>query len=322
MNKKFKVLVSAPYVQKEIDRFHRVFEKFNLDCDIPYVEERMVEDDLLRVIHKYDGVICGDDAFTEAVIKQAKKLKVISKWGTGIDSIDLKSAEKNSIKVCNTPNAFSHPVADTVLGFMLCFSRNINISDNLMKEGKWIKIRSKALSEQVLGIIGLGNVGEQVARRAKAFGMKIIANDIRLISNAVCEEFDIKLVSKDELYSCSDYISINCTLNETTKYLLTMDEFNRMSKNPYIINTARGPIIKERDLIGAIENKQIKGAGLDVFEVEPLAQNSPLRKMENVILSSHNSNSSPQYWDLVHINTINNLLNVLHGTNKKWIERL
>ncbi|WP_186429896.1 NAD(P)-dependent oxidoreductase [Clostridium sp. BSD9I1] len=305
---KWKVLVTAPYMQKEIDRFEEFFKENEIEIDVPLVEERMEEAQLIDIIEKYDGVISGDDRFTEKVFAKAKKLKVISKWGTGIDSIDRNAAKTYGVKVCNTPDAFSHPVADTVMAMILSFSRTIIPSDKAMKNREWIKIKGKALSEQTIGIIGMGNIGMRVARRAQAFGMKIISNDIREISNAVKEQYDIEEVSKEELYKRADYITLNCDLNETSYHLLTEKEFAKMERKPIIINTARGPIIKEKDLVEALKNNMVSGAGLDVFEFEPLPKDSPLRSMENVILSSHNSNSSPKYWEKVHQNTLNNLL--------------
>lgn len=309
---KWKVLVTAPYMQAEIDKFIDFFKEHDIEIDVPDVKERLEEEQLLPIIENYDGVVSGDDRFTEKVYMAAKKLKVVSKWGTGIDSINKDIAEKYGVKVYNTPNAFSHPVSDTVIGFMLSFSRTIIDSDRTMKEGNWIKIKGKTLGEQTLGIIGLGNVGLQVAKRAHAFGMKIIANDVKTIDADILKEYDIEMVSKDYLYKESDFISLNCDLNNTTYHLLTLNEFSKMNRKPVIINTARGPIIKEDDLIKALENGYISGTGLDVYEYEPLPIDSPLRKMNNAILSSHNSNSSPKYWNYVHENTLNNLLKGLN----------
>jgi D-3-phosphoglycerate dehydrogenase len=309
----WKVLVSAPYMQQEIEKFKEFFAKNDMDIDVPLVKERMNEEDLLKIIENYDGVLSGDDAFTEAVFQKAKRLKVISKWGTGINTIDLNAAEKYHIKVYNTPNAFSHPVSDTVLGLILSFSRNIIESDRMMKDGQWIKIKGKTLSEQTIGIIGLGNVGTQVAKRAHAFNMAILANDIRPISPIIIEQYGIQMVSKEEIFEKSDFISLNCDLNPSSVHLLDKAAFLLMRRKPVIINTARGGLIKETDLIEALHQGQVGGAGLDVFEEEPLPLDSPLRRMNNCILSSHNSNSSPKYWDIVHENTLNNLLKGLRG---------
>jgi D-3-phosphoglycerate dehydrogenase len=292
---KHKVLLTAPYMQQDLDRFLDFFAKNDISIDVPYIEERMNEEKLLEIIENYDGAITGDDEFTRKVFEKALNLKVISKWGTGINSID------------------SHPVADTVMAYILGFSRNIIQSDKLMKAGQWQKIRGKSLSEQTIGIIGLGNIGTQVARRANAFNMNILGNDIREIPSVLIEQYNIKIVSKDELYANSDYISLNCDLNKTNYHLLDKSAFLKMNRKPYIINTARGPLIKEEDLITALEDNNISGVGLDVYEHEPLPIDSILRTMDNCILSAHNSNSSPKYWDIVHENTLKNLLKGLKG---------
>jgi len=177
-----------------------------------------------------------------------------------------------------------------------------------MKEGKWTKIKGKTLSEQTLGIIGIGNVGAQVAKRASAFNMRILGNDNREIPSVIKEQYNIEMVTKDEIYKSCDFISLNCDLNETSYHLLTKKAFDKMERVPVIINTARGGLIKEEDLIAALNCETISGAGLDVFEKEPLPIDSPLRYMDNCILSSHNTNSSPKYWEFVHHNTLKNLL--------------
>ena len=309
---KWKVMVSAPYMLLEIDKFRDWFTQNDIDIDIPDVKERMEETDLLPIIARYDGVICGDDRFTEKVYKAAERLKVISKWGTGIDSIHKDIAEKYGVAVYNTPDAFSHPLSDTILGYMLCFSRTIISSDRLMKSGKWEKIRGKTLSEQTLGIIGCGNVGSRVAKKANAFGMRILAYDIKEIPKPIIEQYGIEQTDLDTLLKESDFISANCDLNDTSYHILSGDAFNKMKPTAVVINTARGAVVDEASLIEALENGKIAGCALDVYEYEPLAEDSPLRSMDNVILSSHNSNSSPKYWERVHMNTLSNLLKGLN----------
>ncbi len=241
----------------------------------------------------------------------AKKLKVIVKWGTGIDSIDVKYAKNKGIKVLNTPNAFSEPVSDTVMAYILSFARNIFKLDKIMKRGEWEKIKGFSLNELTIGIIGVGNVGSAVAKKASAFGMRILGNDIKIIPKELINKYKIKQVKLDFLLEQSDFISINCDLNPTSYHLITIKQFEKMKKNSYLINTARGSIIKEDDLILSLKKGVIKGAALDVFEKEPLPLNSPLRKMDNVLLSPHNSNSSYKYWKRVHENSINTLIKAL-----------
>lgn len=311
-----KVLITAPYMQPVIDRFRPVFDDHDIELIVPPVEERFEEDDLLQWISEVDGVICGDDQFTERVLQAAPRLKVISKWGTGIDSIDQVACEKMGIAIRNTPNAFSEPVADSVLGYMLCFARNLPWMDQAMRKGIWGKIPGRTLRECVLGVIGVGNAGKAVVRRAIAFGMRVLGNDLVEMSEDFLAETDIEMLSKEELLKQSDFVSLNCDLNPTSFHLMDDDRFGQIKSTAVIINTARGPIIDELSLIRALQNGQIAGAALDVFEHEPLPEDSPLREMNNVLLAPHNANSSPEAWERVHQNTIQNLLEVLEKNAK------
>jgi len=303
------ILFTAPYMIPFVDRFKPVFDHYDLELIIPEVQERMEEADLLKYAGQFDGAICGDDRYTARVIEAcAPRLKVISKWGTGIDSIDAEACSRHSIKIGRTLNAFTTPVADSVLGYMLTFARRHPWMDKEMKSGKWEKIPGKALSECTLGVIGVGNIGKAVTRRARAFGMKVYGTDIIDIDHVFVSESGIEMTDLRSLLSNSDFISINCDLNPTSHHLMNADTFILMKPTAVLINTARGPIVEEKSLIEALQAKRLAGAALDVFDVEPLPPDSPLMKMDNVLLAPHNSNSSPAAWERVHWNTIKNLL--------------
>lgn len=312
------ILMTAPYMIPFLDRFKPEFAKYKIDLIVPDVQERMEEDDLLKYAGQFDGTICGDDRYTAKVIQACSpRLKVISKWGTGVDSMDANACEKFNVKLCRTPNAFTTPVADTVLGYMLAFARRLPWMNSEMKNGKWEKIPGKTLSECTLGIIGVGNIGKAVARRAKAFGMKVLGNDIVDIDHVFISETGIEMTNLHFLLSNSDFVSINCDLTPSAHHLMNAETFALMKPTAILINAARGPIVKEKDLISALNSKQIGGAALDVFEHEPLPSDSPLLKMDNVMLAPHNSNSSPQAWERVHWNTIKNLVEGLGLEYKK-----
>lgn len=316
---KYTVLLTAPYMLPFVDRFQPVFEQYNIDLIVPDVKERMEESDLLMYAGQFDGAICGDDRYTERVIAAcAPRLKVISKWGTGIDSIDAAACSRYEIKIGRTLNAFTLPVADTVLGYILAFARRQPWMDKEMKRGKWEKIAGKSLSECTLGIIGLGNIGKAVTRRAQAFGMKVYGTDIIEIDPNFIAETGIEMTDLKSLLSSSDFVSVNCDLNVTSHHLMNSDTFVLMKPNAVLINTARGPIVDEKALVAALQDNQIAGAALDVFEHEPLPLDSPLLKMDNVMLAPHNSNSSPTAWEDVHWNTIKNLV---EGLALKYKER-
>jgi len=307
--KKYTVLITAPYMIPVVDRFKPVLDKYGIVSIIPDVQERMEEADLLKYAGEFDGAICGDDRYSERVIEAcAPRLKVISKWGTGIDSIDAEACSRFQVKIGRTLNAFTQPVADTVLGYMLAFARRQPWMDKEMKAGKWEKMPGMSLSECTLGVIGLGNIGKAVVRRAQVFGMKTFGTDIVEIDQAFISETGIEMTDLPSLLSNADFVSINCDLNPTSYHLMNADTFALMKPNAVLINSARGPIVAERALIEALQAKRLAGAALDVFEHEPLPAESPLLKMDNVMLAPHNSNSSPAAWERVHWNTIRNLL--------------
>ena len=303
------VLMTAPYMIPLFDRFRPIFEKHGIELIVPQVRERMEEADLLKYAGQFDGAICGDDRYSARVLNAcAPRLKIISKWGTGIDSIDSAAASRLTIKVGRTPNAFTTPVADTVLAYLLAFVRRGPWMDAAMKRGEWEKIPGRTLSECVLGVVGVGNIGKAVTRRARAFGMKVLGTDIVDIDHVFLSESGIHMTSLDALLSDSDFVSVNCDLNPTSHHLINAQTLARMKPSAVLINTARGPIVDESALIAALQSGQIAGAALDVFEREPLPLDSPLLKMDNVMLAPHNANSSPAAWERVHWNTIRNLL--------------
>lgn len=308
---RWKILVSAPYILPFIDEYRPRLEREGCELIIPQVNERLSEADLLQLTADIDGTICGDDQYTERVLRGAPKLKVISKWGTGIDSIDREAAERLGIAVCNTPDAFSQPVADSVLGFILCFARNIPWLDRNMRAGVWEKIRGFSLSESALGVIGVGNVGKAVLRRAVGFGARLLGNDVVMIDPAFVSEVGLEVVDKETLLREADFVSLNCDLNPTSRHLMGDAQFALMKPTAYLVNTSRGPVVDEAALVRALAERQIAGAGLDVFEDEPLPPDSPLRGFDNVLLSPHATNSSPLAWKRVHENTIDNLLKEL-----------
>jgi D-3-phosphoglycerate dehydrogenase len=309
---KYTVLLTAPYLIPFVDRFKPIFDQYNIDLIVPDVHERMEEADLLDYAGQFDGAICGDDRFTLRVLEAcAPRLKVISKWGTGVDSIDADACSRYGIKLCRTTNAFTLPVADSVLSYILAFARRQPWMDREMKDGKWEKIPGKALSECTLGVIGLGNIGKAVTRRAHAFGMKVYGTDIVDIDHVFVTETGIEMTSLEALLSHADFVSVNCDLNPTSYHLINGDTLALMKPNAVLINTARGSIVEEKALIEALQVKRLAGAALDVFEHEPLPADSPLLKMDNVMLAPHNSNSSPAAWERVHWNTIRNLLDGL-----------
>jgi D-3-phosphoglycerate dehydrogenase len=303
------ILYSAPYMIPLLPRYRPFLENLGLSLIVPEVHERLAEAELLSYAGTFDGTICGDDQYTAQVLEACMpRLKVISKWGTGIDSIDRQTAEKLRIQVCNTPNAFTLPVADTVIGYMLTFARRFPWMDRAVKSGHWEKVPGRSLSECTLGVVGVGKIGKAVIRRARAFGMKVLGNDIISIDPVFITKNQVEMTSLHDLFTRSDFISLNCDLNPTSYHLVNEISLDHINPSAVLINTSRGPVVDEPALIAALQSGRLAGAALDVFEREPLSVDSPLTKMDHVLLASHNANSSPKAWEKVHQNTIDNLL--------------
>lgn len=316
------VLLSAPYMLPYVERFRPVFAHFGVDMIVPEVHERLSEEEILAYAGQFDAALCGDDRYTERVQQAClPRLKVISKWGTGIDSIDQQAAVRLGIQVRNTPNAFTLPVSDSVLGYMLAFARRQPWMDKAMKSGQWEKLPGRSLSECTLGVVGVGNVGKAVIRRARGFGMRLLGNDIIPIAPDFILENNLEMTSLPDLLARADFISLNCDLNPTSRHIIREETLKLVKPGTVLINTARGPLVDEPALIAALESGRLAGAGLDVFEVEPLPLDSALLRMDNVMLAAHNSNSSPSAWERVHWNTIRNLLDGL-GIDPAGLEAL
>jgi phosphoglycerate dehydrogenase-like enzyme len=308
---KWKVLVTAPYLQPVIERFRPELEGRGVELVIPAVRERLEQEDLLPLMADIDGVMCGDDRFTRQVIEAAPRLKVLSKWGTGVDSLDATACAEHGVAIRRTPDAFSVPVAETVLGFLLAFTRRLVDSNDLMHAGVWKKLPGRVLSECVLGVIGVGDTGKATVRTLRALGMKVLGHDIKEIPAAFVAATGLEVTGKDDLLARSDFVSLHTDLNPTSFHLMSDPQFALMKPGAVLINASRGPVVDEPALVRALQSGKLAGAALDVFEHEPLPADSPLLAMKNVLMAPHNANSSALYWEKIHRSTIDNLLRVL-----------
>ncbi len=304
------IIFSAPYMMTSVERFRKVLEgHYGIEMIVPEVKQKLLEDDILKYAGQFDGTICGDDVYSPRVIEACSpRLKVISKWGTGIDAIDKAACKKYNVMIGNTLNAFTIPVSETAVGYMLNFARGLTVMDRTMHAGAWDKPAITTLSETTVGIIGAGNIGQAVARRIRAFGCRILMNDIVPIKPDFLIENHIEQVPLEQLLNESDFVTCHTDLNETSRHLINAKTLAMMKPTAYLINTSRGPVVDEAALAEALSAKKLAGAAMDVFETEPLPMDSPLRAMPNVYIAPHNCNFSPVACERVHWNTIRNLL--------------
>ena len=249
-------------------------------------EEEMT--DLLRGI---DGAIVSSDPFTARVIQAADRLRVISRTGVGYDAVDVPAATKRGVIVTTTPGVNRHAVADWALALILCCARKVPESLAEVRRGAWTRHEGMDLAEKTLGLVGLGTIGKEVAKRAKAFGMRLLAFDL-VQDLPFAAGQGITYVPLEDLLRQSDFVSIHCFLNAVTRHLINAERLLLMKPTAFLINTARGGIVDNEALYRALLAKRIAGAGLDVFEGEPLRADSPLRALESVYLSPHTAGST------------------------------
>jgi D-3-phosphoglycerate dehydrogenase len=307
---KWKVLITCPHLQRTIDPYREYFKERNIEIHLPKISQKYSEGELSEIIHDYDGMIAGDDEITANVLKNAKKLRVISKWGVGIDGIDVEAAKKMGITVYNTPNVFGDEVADVVMGYIILLARKLHLVDQEVRKGKWddAQVRCISLKGKTIGIIGVGNIGRAVAERARAAGMGILGYDIYPIDESFLQRTAMKQVQIEEILKSSDFISLNCNLTSSNYHMIGKKEFQQMKERVYLINTSRGPLIDQEALITALKEGKIAGAALDVFENEPLPMDSPLRSINTCILGAHNSSNTLDAIMRVNELAISNLL--------------
>ncbi len=244
---------------------------------------------LAEKIGGFDAIIVRSRTkVTREVILRGTKLKVIGRAGVGVDNIDVDAARQNGIKVVNTPEALTNAVAEFTIGLMIDLARSIPRADRLLKGGKWAKssITGTELKGKVYGTIGIGRIGARVAEIAHALGMKIIANDVIPIPESLITKLEITVANLDQVFSTADFVDLHVPLTEQTKYLVDYGKLSKMKRSAYLINTARGKIVNETDLLKALDEGKIAGAALDVFETEPLTQ-PELIKQENLIITPH-----------------------------------
>ena len=256
MKNKKKILISSYHMNLALKDYMSILKKNNISYDKIIKNPSVNENQLLKVIEKYDGLICSDDEITKKVLDKAVNLKVISKWGTGTDSIDKKYAKQKKIKVCNTPNAFSQSVGQLTWAMILSLSRKMMETHKMIQQGNWPKLAGISLEKKNLGVIGLGNVGQTVIKMGVGFDMNILGADPKVIKKNILQKLKVKKVSKKELIKKSDVIVLCVDLNKTSYDLISDQEFNNMKKNVILINISRGPVINEKSLIIALKKKK------------------------------------------------------------------
>jgi len=314
-----KILVSSPaFNQPTMKKSREFLEKVVGEVIYNPYSRTLQREEILKLWQDVDGIIAGVELYTPDLLKLAPRtLKVISRYGTGYESIDIEAAGKQGIIVTNTPGVNAPAVADLALGLMIAVSRKIPQLDGKVREGKWIRTIGIGLAGKTLGIIGLGAIGKEVALRAKGFSMKIMAYD-PFIDKQFTEEHKIEVTSLDKIFAESDYITLHLPVTKETERIINEENINKMKRSVVIINTARGKLIDEKVLYEALVKDKIAGAGLDVFEQEPPGQ-SPLFKLNNVVVTPHIGGHTQEALKFMAKMSIENVLAILKNKDCPFI---
>ena len=308
-----KILVSDSIAESAIDLL-----KKNFTVDV----NEVTPEKLLEIINDYDALIVRSRTkVTKAVIQSGKNLKVIGRAGIGVDNIDLTEANNQKIPVVYAPRGSTISVAEITVAQILSLARQIPYADKTTKEGKWLKKSLKGIEVygKVLGLIGMGRIGLEVAKRCQVFGMSVVAYD-PYVKKEFAEENNIELFENViDLYKKADFISIHALLTDETKGMINKESIKLMKKSAFIINYSRGGIINEVDLMTALESKNLAGAALDVFENEPLKNGSKILKdLPNLHLTPHIGASTSEAQDKAGIITAQGVIDVLSNKNPEF----
>lgn len=272
------------------------------------------ESALLPIIANYSGIICGDDEITKNVIRKGAegKLKIISKYGVGLDNVDLKAAQQFNIPVTNCEGVNHITVAEHFFALLLAFYKNICKEYEFIKGQSWKRLTGREIFEKKLGIIGLGKIGKEIAKRAKAFGLEVYAHDLYFDEAFLKEYAIIKCSTMIEVLQTSDIVSLNLPLTYETKNLISMDTIkNHFKKNSLLVNTSRAGLVELEAIIYGLENRILSGYLTDVLEEEPMKPNHPLLKFENVLITPHIGSRTYESVQRQGMMAVQNLLNHL-----------
>jgi D-3-phosphoglycerate dehydrogenase / 2-oxoglutarate reductase len=300
-----------------------------LDINLVRMQTRVPED-LIPVVEDADALLVQWATINRKVVESLKQCKVISRYGIGVDMVDLQAAGEHGIPVANVPDFCIEEVSDSTVAYILNLNRRITFLDRFVRSGSWGTAKPlpvwppARLRGQTAGFVGLGNIGRVAAKKAAALGLKVIGYD-PYVAPALLEDLHIEMVSLNELLSRSDFVSLHCPLIDETRGLIGAEQIAMMKPGAFLINMARGPVVDQKAIYEALVNKTIAGAALDVLDPEPPDPADPLLQLENVIVAPHASSASTQAVLQLRTDTAQNVVDALRGkeprsiVNRKWL---
>jgi len=286
-----RVVVTCPPMLGMIEEFRPLFTARGVELTAAKVVQVLSEDELCALLPQFDGWIIGDDPATRRVFSAAKagRLKAAVKWGIGVDNVDFAACKDLGIPITNCPNMFGGEVADVAMSYLGALARETFVIDRGVRNGHWPKPRGISLAGRTLGLVGLGDIGRHLARRALAADMKVVAYD-PFFNGEVAP--GVERAAWPGRIAEADFLAFTCALTAANRHMLNADTLAMAKPGVRIVNVARGPLIDEASLVAALQAGHVHSAALDVFEVEPLPADSPLRNLPQTIFGSHNGSNS------------------------------
>lgn len=275
------------------------------------------QEELKQILPDIDGTLIGLDQYTEELFSAAPKLKVVAKFGVGVDNIDVNAATSHGVRVVNTPGINSNSVAELTIGFMLDLLRSITPLHQKMEQGIWQRYIGSELKGKTIGLLGFGAIARSVAEKLNAFGANVIAYDL-YPNEKEAKRLQVRLTTMNEVIEKSDIVSIHIPATAETHHLFDAKMFSRMKKGAYLINTARGALVNLNDLKDALQSGQLSGAALDAFEEEPLSPDSPIFQCPNVILTPHTGAETADSYRRVALTACECICDVLDGKEPRF----
>ena len=303
-----RVAVTCTHLQRDIELYRDQFSDAGLELVLPEIPgQELAGDELVSAMQGLVGVIAGDDQFDQSVLQQLPEMKVISKWGIGLDGIDLPAAADLGITVTNTPGMFGNEVAEQALGYLIALVRGLVKVDKSVRNGGWPKPVGRSLNSLSAGVIGLGNIGQSLVDKLIALGLDVAGSDPSVEAKAWAAKRGIETATPQQLVVGRDVLLITCPLNEHTLGMVNADLIAGMPRGSWLVNVGRGPVAVGADIADAIESGHLAGVALDVYEEEPLIDER-LRHLPNCILGSHNASNTNEACHRTHQQAIENLL--------------
>jgi D-3-phosphoglycerate dehydrogenase len=307
-----RILITTTSFQDTPGSFHDLLASKGYEL----VRERgpLPEARMLELVGDVDGFLCGDDAITRAVLKKAlPRLKVVSKYGIGLDKVDVQAATELKIPVCYTPGVNHTAVAEQTFLLLLALEKNFLYAVDATRKGEWKRKTGHEIMGKTIGIIGLGRIGKEVAIRARAFGLSILGYDIRWDDAFAAEQGVKRAASLDEVFAAADYISLHTNLTPETRDMIRAASIAKMKSGVIILNCARGEIVNKADLAAALKSRRVGGYGADVLDQEPPPPDHPLLHDPNCIITPHVASRTFESVQRQATMSVKNLIAVLDG---------